>query len=106
MPETLVHFAVIDQVSGDVPEGFTVFDLPEAHWRKMRTSNSCENLISQIKRRTRVVGIFPNEESLERLVTGVLIEISENWKSGRIYLKNERVSPKSPKPKLTFSKGP
>lgn len=46
---------------------------------------------SQIKRRTRVVGIFPSEESLERLVTGVLIEISENWESGRVYLKNEQI---------------
>lgn len=75
----------------NLPEGFTAFDLPEAHRRKMRTSNSCENLNSQIKRRTRVVGIFPSEESLERLVTGVLIEISENWESGRIYLKNEQI---------------
>lgn len=74
----------------NLPEGFTVFDLPVSHRRKLRTSNSCENLNSQIKRRTRVVGIFPSEESLERLVTGVLIEISENWESGRIYLKNEQ----------------
>lgn len=73
----------------NLPEGFTAFDLPESHRRKMRTSNSCENLNSQIKRRSRVVGIFPSEESLERLVTGVLIEISENWESGRIYLKNQ-----------------
>jgi transposase-like protein len=75
----------------NLPEGFAVFDLPEAHRRKMRTSNSCENLNSQIKRRTRVVGIFPSEDSLQRLVTGVLIEISENWESGRVYLKNEEI---------------
>jgi len=74
----------------NLPEGFTVFDLPEGHRRKLRTSNSCENLNSQIKRRTRVVGIFPSEESLERLVTRALIEISENWEYGRIYLKNEQ----------------
>jgi transposase-like protein len=35
---------------------------------KLRTSNACETLNSQIKRRTRVVGLFPNEESLQRLV--------------------------------------
>lgn len=74
----------------NLPEGFAVFDLPEPHRRKMRTSNSCENLNSQIKRRTRVVGIFPSEESLERLVTGVLIEISETWESGKTYLKNQQ----------------
>ena len=56
----------------------------------MRTSNSCENLNNQIKRRTRVVGVFPNEDSLERLVTGVLIEISEGWEIGRTYLKSEK----------------
>jgi len=73
----------------NLPEGFTVFELPEAHRRRMRTSNSCETLNSQIKRRTRVVGLFPNEESLERLVTGVLIEISEGWETGKAYLNIE-----------------
>jgi putative transposase len=61
----------------NLPEGFAELDFPPAHQQKMRTSNSCENLNSQIKRRTRVVGVFPSEDSLERLVTGVLIEISE-----------------------------
>lgn len=71
----------------NLPEGFAVFDLPEAHRKKLRTSNACETLNSQIKRRTRVVGLFPSEESLERLVTSVLIEISETWETGRAYLK-------------------
>ena len=71
----------------NLPEGFTVFDLPEANRRKLRTSNACETLNSQIKRRTRVVGLFPNEESLERLVTAVLVEISDAWESGKSYLK-------------------
>jgi transposase-like protein len=53
----------------------------------MRTSNACETLNSQIKRRTRVVGLFPNEDSLLRLVTAVLIEISDTWETGRAYLK-------------------
>ena len=60
-----------------LPEGFTVFSLPAAHRTKTRTSNACETYNSQIKRCTRVVGLFPNEHSLLRLVTGVLIEISE-----------------------------
>jgi putative transposase len=74
----------------NLPEGFAVFALPIDHRRKMRTSNSCENLNNQIKRRTRVVGVFPSEDSLERLVTGVLIEISEGWEIGRTYLKSEK----------------
>jgi len=71
----------------NLPEGFTVFALPEAHRRKLRTSNACETLNGQIKRRTRVVGLFPNEESLQRLVTAVLVEISDAWESAKSYLK-------------------
>ena len=53
----------------------------------------CETLNSQIKRRTRVVGLFPNESSLLRLVTGVLMEISEEWETGKIYLQPETTAP-------------
>lgn len=71
----------------NVPESFSVFQHPEEHRKKLRTSNSCETLNGQIKRRTRVVGLFPSEESLERLVTGVLIEISETWETSKAYIK-------------------
>lgn len=71
----------------NIPEGFTVFDLSETHRKRLRTSNACETLNSQIKRRTRVVGLFPNKASLLRLVTAVLIEISETWETGKSYLK-------------------
>ena len=70
----------------NLPEGFAVFALPEAHRKRLRTSNACENVNGQIKKRTRVVGLFPSEESLLRLVTGVLIEISETWETGKAYL--------------------
>lgn len=70
----------------NLPEGFTVFSLPESHRKRMRTSNACENVNGQIKKRTRVVGLFPSEESLLRLVTGILIEISETWETGKTYL--------------------
>lgn len=53
----------------------------------------CETLKSQIKRRTRVVGLFPNESSLLRLVTGVIIEISEEWETGKVYLPPETKKP-------------
>jgi len=69
-----------------VPEGLTVFDLPAAHWRRLRTSNSLERLSREIKRRTRVATLFPNEASLLRLVSAVAIEIAEDWETGRIYL--------------------
>ena len=52
----------------------------------MRASNACETLNSQIKRCAQVVGLFLNEASLLRLVTAVLIEISEIWETGQAYL--------------------
>ncbi len=73
----------------NIPEGLTVFGFPEASRQRLRTSNRCETLNSQIKRRTRVVGLFPNQSSLLRLVTGVVIEISEGWETGKIDLQPE-----------------
>jgi putative transposase len=70
----------------NLPEGFAVLAFPEAHRKRLRTSNACENVNGQIKKRTRVVSLFPSEESLLRLVTGVLIEISETWETGKAYL--------------------
>ncbi len=63
-----------------IPEGLTVFSLPERHRKRMRTSNPIERSIQQeIKRRTVKVRVFPNEASLERLVTAILVEIDEKW---------------------------
>lgn len=66
-------------MENNIPEGLTILSLPENVRKRLRTSNMCENLNSQINRRTRVVGLFPNEASLLRLVTAVLMEISEGW---------------------------
>lgn len=66
----------------NVPEGLAVFTLPETHRRKMRTANPVERAICQeIKRRTQKIRVFPNQESLERLVTAILVEIDEKWQT-------------------------
>ncbi len=70
----------------NVPESLTVFALPEAQRKKLRTTNSLERLNKEIKRRTRVATLFPNEKSLERLVTALLSEVSDEWETGNIYL--------------------
>lgn len=63
-----------------VPEGLAVFKLPREHRRRMRTSNPIERSIQQeLKRRTRKIRVFPNEASLERLVSAILVEIDEQW---------------------------
>ena len=57
-----------------LPEGFTVFGQVEAQRRRLRTSNACENLNRQVRRRTAVAGLFPNEASLQRLVSAILMD--------------------------------
>jgi len=73
----------------NIPEGLTVFKLPVEHQKRMRTSNSIERLNKEIKRRTRVATLFPNEESLLRLVSAILAEISDEWETGKVYLSME-----------------
>ena len=70
----------------NVEEGFTVFQFPRSYWRKLRTDNPLERVNREIKRRTRVATMFPNEESCLRLVSAVLQEIHEDWLTGRLYL--------------------
>lgn len=67
-------------LSENVPQGFSVFGLPDTHRRKLRTTNGIERPIQQeIKRRTRLVRVFPNEAALLRMVSAILIEIDEDW---------------------------
>ncbi|WP_396433349.1 IS256 family transposase [Limnohabitans sp.] len=70
----------------NVPEGFAVFNLPEGHRVRMRTTNGLERLNKELKRRTRVATLFPNPQSCERLVSALLAEQDEEWMSGKIYL--------------------
>jgi transposase-like protein len=70
----------------NLPEGFIVFAFPEAHRRLIRTTNGLERLNQEIRRRTRVARLFPNEASCLRLVTAVVMEISEEWETGKAYL--------------------
>ena len=65
-----------------------MYALPEAHHKRMRTTNMLERQNQELKRRTRVVRIFPNEQSCLRLVSALLIETSQEW-MGRLYLRME-----------------
>jgi len=78
-----------DWMEVNVPEGFTVFAFPKAHQRRLRTSNFLERLSQEIKRRTRIVRVFPNELSCLRLISAILMETNDDWEYGRIYLRIE-----------------
>jgi len=81
--------ALASWIEENVPEGLTVLTLPAGHRRHLRTTNLLERLNMELRRRTRVATLFPNETSLLRLVSAVLIEISEEWETGRIYITME-----------------
>jgi transposase-like protein len=70
----------------NIDEGLTVYLFPKEHWKRIRTSNGMERVNAEIKRRTRVAVLFPSKESALRLVTGVIIEIHEEWVTGKQYL--------------------
>lgn len=73
-------------MEANLPQGLTVFDFPQAHRRLIRTTNGLERLNQELRRRTRVVRIFPNEEACLRLVSAVLMEISDEWETGKAYI--------------------
>ncbi|MFM7521594.1 MAG: transposase [Planctomycetota bacterium] len=70
----------------NIPEALTILQVPAAHRRRLRTTNGLERLNKEIKRRTRVATLFPNEASLLRLASAVLSEISDDWETERAYL--------------------
>ena len=66
--------------------GLIVLSYPEAHHRLLRTTNGVERVNREIKRRTQVASIFPNEASCLRLVSALLMENSDDWQAGKAYL--------------------
>jgi transposase-like protein len=63
----------------------TYFAFPEAHWKRIRTTNGLERLHGEIKRRTRAIGAFPDRASALRLITAVALQVTSIW-SDRLYL--------------------
>ena len=66
-----------------------VLSLPEKYRKRLRTTNSVERLNEEIRRRERVIRIFPNRQSVIRLLGALLMEQDEKWASGRKYLDME-----------------
>ncbi len=75
-----------DMLTIDILDALTFMDFPVEHKRRIRTTNLLERLNGEIKRRTKVIRIFPNNRSAERLICAIAIEQNEEWLSGRKYL--------------------
>lgn len=66
---------------GDIEDCLTVQSFPEHHRKRLRSTNLLENIMKQLKKRTRVVGVFPNKASCERLIGSQLLELHETWQT-------------------------
>jgi transposase-like protein len=74
------RFPDIAAMLTDAAEDLLAFThFPQAHWRKIWSTNPLERVNGEIKRRTNVVGIFPNDASVARLVTAVVLETHDEW---------------------------
>jgi transposase-like protein len=80
------HEKVAEHIEEHVEECLSCLAFPESHRRRIRTTNGQERLNQEIKRRTRVVRIFPNSQACLRLVSALAVEQSEEWVTGRRYL--------------------
>ena len=80
------HARVAEWLETALEDGLACFLFPESHRRRIRSTNGLERFNQELKRRTRVVRIFPNAEACLRLVTALCVEQSEEWLSGRVYL--------------------
>ena len=92
LKQTVARYAVTapklaDWLETNIPEGLTVFDRPTQQRRLLRTVNGLERLNREIRRRTRVAVLFPNKASCLRLATAIVMEVSEEWQTGRVYLR-------------------
>jgi len=69
-----------------IPQGLQIYALPKNLWKYLRTTNGVERINKELLRRTRVAGLFPNTEALLRLASAILMEISEEWETGKKYV--------------------
>jgi transposase-like protein len=96
--------ALMDEAESDVLAYMT---FPAAHRAKLHSTNPIERLIGEIKRRTEVVGIFPNEDAITRLVGAVLLEQNDEWAVQRArYMSLETIAPVSDDPIVMLSAVP
>jgi putative transposase len=88
------QFPDVADLLADAAEDLLAFShFPQAHWRKVWSTNPLERLNGEIKRRTNVVGLFPNDAAALRLITAVIIEAHDEWAvAERRYLSEESMA--------------
>jgi transposase-like protein len=74
-----------------IPNRLCPLHFPEIDKRRVSSNNALERIILEIRRRSRVIGAFPNQESYVHLITRYLIEYSEDWINERSYIKQDKL---------------
>ena len=77
---------LVDWAEGNIEETLTFYRLPRAHHKHLKSTNMLERLNEELKRRTRVVRIFPNDNSCLRLIRALCVETHEAWLEDSRYL--------------------
>lgn len=96
-----------DVVGAAEDDVLAYMSFPQEHWTRIYSTNPLERLNKEVKRRTNVVGIFPDPASTIRLVGAVLMEISDEWQVGRRYFSKESMKKLlDPQPKLVAEPAP
>lgn len=85
------HEKIACHIEEHIEECLSCLSFPESHRRRIRTTNGQERFNQELRRRTRVVRIFPNREACLRLVSALAVEQSEEWVTGRRYLDMEEL---------------
>jgi putative transposase len=88
-PRFLKLAALMDDAETDV---LAFMSFPRAHWPKLHSTNPLERLYKEVKRRANVVGIFPNEASVKRLVGAILLEQNDEWQLQHRYMTLETMN--------------
>jgi len=81
----------IQCLENGLEDSLQFYEFPEIDKRRISSTNVVERIIREIRRRSRVIGVFPNQESYVRLITSYLIEYSEDWINERSYIKQEKL---------------
>src|SRR5215213_1810055 len=84
-----------------IGEALTHLSFPGSHHARIRTTNMLERLFKEIKRRTRVVGLFPNETSASTLATEIMLRSSEEWALKRYLTMDALEASGNPNPQLS-----
>lgn len=83
---------IAEKLAQNTEGALTCLSFPPSHRRRIRTTNSLEHFNEEVRRRTRVIRIFPNPDSALRLISALAIERTEEWLTGKRYLNMEELS--------------